>query len=293
MLSRGTLGRGGAGPGGRELALEAADLGLAWVLLLTVCVTFLGLSFLPGRRDMIFLSPGLLGGGKERAVVKGCAQVRLLEGKDIQVSLKQLEAGGGRVLAPHWHGRAGAEAPASGWRGDSRGRAGDYTQKGGTQPYLPSGLDGEFHSRTFKERLPSSPALPGESHHPTPSSPVSAVGEHEGGGPGGAQASEQAQLPLAVPLRTGWSPHGALRLGGWLGVKEKTSPPLPLRLHFVPETYLGPMSSAWHTVRAHSSKTILGGPLSAALCPPPRPGQRPCPTCPRDPVGFGKSQRRR
>lgn len=45
---------------------------LSWTLLLTVWVTFLGLSFLIGRMDITFLSPGFLGEVKETPVVRSC-----------------------------------------------------------------------------------------------------------------------------------------------------------------------------------------------------------------------------
>lgn len=54
------------------MELEAAELGLGWVLRLTVCVTFLGLSFLAGKMDIIFLSPGLPEEANETMVVKRC-----------------------------------------------------------------------------------------------------------------------------------------------------------------------------------------------------------------------------
>lgn len=44
---------------GEAVGLEAADLGLGGALLPTVWVTFLGLRFLVGSMDRIFLPPGL------------------------------------------------------------------------------------------------------------------------------------------------------------------------------------------------------------------------------------------
>lgn len=55
-----------------ELDLEAAEPGLGWVLCLTVCVTFLALSFLAGEMGTIFLSPGLPKEANETMVVKSC-----------------------------------------------------------------------------------------------------------------------------------------------------------------------------------------------------------------------------
>lgn len=92
--------------------MEAARRGLGRALLLTLRMTFLGLSFLMGKTDAILPPSALPGGANEVTVVEHCAQVKPQKLEE-PGGPTQLEPAGSVAACPGWHGSGGWGGPAA------------------------------------------------------------------------------------------------------------------------------------------------------------------------------------